>query len=140
MPQLRTTRRIDGDYTLCEDDVYRHFDDSVGAICDFDRRDYLYEIPLRCLTKSGYPNVIAAGRCASGTGYAWDVLRVIPPAIITGQASAAACFIALRDNESIYNVNIKELQVLLEEQNVMIHFDDSLIKEDGGEKADIGHI
>lgn len=140
MPQLRTTRRIDGDYTLCEDDVYRHFDDSVGAICDFDRRDYLYEIPFRCLTKSGYPNVIAAGRCASGTGYAWDVLRVIPPAIITGQASAAACFIALRDNESIYNVNIKELQALLEGQNVMIHFDDSLIKEDGGEKADIGHI
>ena len=140
MPQLRTTRRIDGDYTLCEDDVYRHFDDSVGAICDFDRRDYLYEIPLRCLTKSGYPNVIAAGRCASGTGYAWDVLRVIPPAIITGQASAAACFIALRDNESICNVNIKELQALLEGQNVMIHFDDSLIKDDGGEKADIGHI
>ena len=37
MPQLRTTRRIDGDYTLLESDKYRHFEDSIGAICDFER-------------------------------------------------------------------------------------------------------
>ena len=35
MHQIRTTRRIDGNYTLrYEEDVYRHFPDSVGAVCD----------------------------------------------------------------------------------------------------------
>lgn len=35
MPQFRTTRRIDGNYTLRVEDAYRHFDDSIAAICDF---------------------------------------------------------------------------------------------------------
>ncbi len=35
MAQFRTTRRIDGDYTLTSDDQYKHFDDSIAAICDF---------------------------------------------------------------------------------------------------------
>ena len=87
MPQLRTTRRIDGDYTLLESDKYRHFEDSIGAICDFERRDFLYEIPFRTLVRTGYDNLITAGRSASADGYAWDVVRVIPPAILTGQAA-----------------------------------------------------
>lgn len=140
MPQLRTTRRIDGDYTLAETDIYKHFDDSIGAICDFDRRDFLYEIPLRCLTKRGFGNIITAGRSAAGEGYAWDVLRVIPPAIITGQAAGAACAIAIKSGISVPAVDINELQTLLESQNVLVHFDDKLVKKGGGEKADTGHF
>jgi hypothetical protein len=75
MPQLRTTCHIDGDYTLVQEDAYRHFEDSVCAINDFDHRDYLYEVPLRCLVKAGYPNLITAGRSASASGYGWDILR-----------------------------------------------------------------
>ena len=37
MPQFRTTAHIKGDYSLKVADAYRHFDDSVAAICDFDR-------------------------------------------------------------------------------------------------------
>ena len=44
----------------------------------------------------------------------------------------------------IYGISISELQKKLENQNVMIHFDDSLIpdgKDEGtGEKVDVGHI
>jgi hypothetical protein len=90
MCQYRTTRHIDGDYTLKESDFYRHFDDSISAICDFDRRDHLMEVPYRTLICSGYDNLITAGRSAAAEGYAWDVLRVIPPAIITGQAAGVA--------------------------------------------------
>ena len=56
---------------------------------DFDRRDYLFEIPYRALVKTGYRNIITAGRSAAGDGYAWDVIRVIPPAAITGQAAVS---------------------------------------------------
>ena len=142
MAQFRTTRHIDGDYTLKESDAYRHFDDSVAAICDFERRDYLFEIPYRTMIKSGFPNLITAGRCAAGEGYAWDVLRVIPPAILTGQAAGIACSMAIDDSGDICSVDISKLQKELESQNVMIHFDDSLVPECEADdlREDIGHI
>lgn len=135
MPQFRTTRHIDGDYTLQTEDAYKHFEDSIAAICDFDRRDYLYEVPFRTLIRSGFPNLITAGRCAAAAGYAWDVLRVIPPAIITGQAAGVACSLAIDDQVDIWQVDIQRLQHTLEEQNVMIHFDDALVPE--SEMADV---
>ena len=129
MAQFRTTRRIDGDYVLKESDEYRHFEDSVGAICDFDRRDYLFEIPFRSLVRKEYGNIIAAGRVAAGDGYAWDVIRVIPPAIITGQAAGVACVHAIDENTAVSDIDITTLQRELEKQNVTIHFDDSDIPE-----------
>ncbi len=127
MPQFRETRHIDGNYTLKTEDAYKHFDDSIAAICDFDRRDYLYEVPYGTLVKTGYPNLITAGRSAAADGYAWDVLRVIPPAIITGQAAGIACAAAIDENCGICDVDIAKLQNELQKQNVMIHFDDSLV-------------
>ena len=131
MPSFRTTCRIDGDYTLQESDAYKHFDDSICAVNDFERRDFLYEVPLRCLTRKGWPNLITAGRCAAGEGYAWDVLRVIPPAIITGQAAAEAAALAIESGKPIAEVDISVLQARLEnDDNIMIHFPDELIPED----------
>ncbi len=131
MPSFRTTCRIDGDYTLLENDAYKHFDDSICAINDFERRDFLYEVPLRCLTKKGWPNLITAGRSASGDGYGWDLLRVIPPAILTGQAAAEAAALAIESGKPIAEVDINVLQTRLEkDDNIMIHFPDELIPED----------
>lgn len=121
MPQFRTTRHLKGLYTLKTDDAYRHFDDSVCLINDFDRRDYLYEVPLRCLIAENVKNLLAVGRCASAEGYAWDVLRVIPPAILTGQAAGVAACHAIDENTDIRNVNICALQKKLESKNVLIH-------------------
>ncbi|MGN1345879.1 MAG: FAD-dependent oxidoreductase [Eubacteriales bacterium] len=132
MPQFRTTRRIDGDITVHEEDHYRHFDDSVCAICDFDRRDYLYEVPLRSLTRRGYDNIMTAGRSASADGYAWDVFRVIPPAILTGQAAAVTACHAIDTGCAVADGDIRAIQSTLESENVMIHFDDSLIPEGKG--------
>lgn len=143
MPQFRTTCHIDGDATFKSEDAYKHFEDSIAAICDFDRRDYLYEVRYGVLIKTGFDNIITAGRSASGEGYGWDVLRVIPPAIITGQAAGNACAQAIDDNTPIYDIDIKKLQNTLESQNVMIHFDDNLIPKDienSGDRVDIGHI
>ena len=119
---------------------------SVCAINDFDNKYYLYEVPYRTLIRSGYDNVITAGRSASGDGYAWDILRVIPPAILTGQASGEAVSIALEDNLPLNKVDIKKLQSNLEKANVMIHFPDSYVPEDktviirGKNTVNVGHI
>ena len=85
---MRCIRRIEGDITVYENQAFQHFEDSVCAINDFDRRDFLYEVPLRSLVRTGFDNLMTAGRSASADGYAWDVFRVIPPAILTGQAAA----------------------------------------------------
>ena len=130
MPNFRTTCRINGDYSLKVGDAYRHFDDSVCAINDFDHRNHLFEVPLRTLCRRDYPNMITAGRSASGIGYGWDLLRVIPPAILTGQAAAHAACQAIRERVSVADVNIKALQDTLERDNVMIHFPDEYVPED----------
>ena len=125
MAQFRTTRRIAGDYVLQESDTYRHFDDSIGAINDFDRRDYLFEIPYRTLVRHGWDNIITAGRSAAGDGYAWDVMRVIPPAIISGQAAGIACALATDSGCAITDVDVAQLQAELRHENVLLHFDDA---------------
>ena len=132
----------EGNYTLDERDAYKHFDDSVCAICDFERRDILYEVPYGTMVKDGFDNIIAAGRCASGRGYAWDVLRVIPPAILTGQAAGAAAIQAVDKKCSVLDIDIPSLQAKLEGENVIIHFDDALVPDDisNVETVDIGHI
>ena len=130
MPQFRTTAHIAGDYSLKISDAYRHFDDSICAINDFEHRDHLFEIPLRCLTRADYPNIITAGRSADGTGYGWDLIRVIPPAILTGQAAGEAAVLALRSGTSVAGVDIRALQSTLEGENVMIHFPDEYVPED----------
>ena len=130
MPQFRTTCHIQGDYSLKVSDAYQHFEDSVCAINDFEHRDHLWEVPLRCLTRRDYPNMLTAGRSADGTGYAWDLLRVIPPAIITGQAAAHAACQAIRENVGVADVDIATLQKTLEQDNIMVHFPDSYIPED----------
>ena len=142
MAQLRTTCHIAGDYTLQVEDAYRQFADSVCAINDFDRRDFLYEVPLRTLCRRDYPNLITAGRSAAADGYAWDVLRVIPPAILTGQAAGLVCAHALREGCGVAEVDIGRLQSALEAADVMVHFDDNLIPagQQGGEQADVGHL
>ena len=130
MPQFRTTAHIKGDYSLKVGDAYCHFDDSVCAINDFEHRDHLFEVPLRSLTRRDFPNIITAGRSADGTGYGWDLLRVIPPAILTGQAAGEAACLAIQTNAPIAGVDIRTLQGKLEKENVMIHFPDSYIPED----------
>ena len=138
MCQFRTTRRIDGDYTLTEADAYRHFEDSVCAVCDCDRRDFLYEIPYRTMVRRGFDNVITVGRCVSAEGYAWTVTRVIPPAILTGQAAGAAVAMAIDAKCAIADVDVKTLQTKLASEDVMIHFDDALIPEDTTQNEHMG--
>ncbi len=130
MPQFRTTCHLDGDYTFTLGDVYRHFDDSVCAINDFDNRDHLFEVPLRALCRKDFPNMITAGRSASASGYGWDVIRVIPPAIVTGQAAAEAACLAIDEGVGIADVNIKNLQAHIASDGIMVHFPDEYVPED----------
>ena len=148
MPQFRTTACIMGDAALTLEDAYNHHDDSVCAINDFDNRDHLFEVRLGTLCRRDVPNILTAGRSASAIGYGWDILRVIPPAILTGQAAGEAAAIAVEDKTDVAFVDIRKLQNRLEEGNVMVHFPDSYVPKDrsisyrGKKRAEIdgGHF
>ena len=130
MPQLRTVARIKGEYTISEADLYRHFDDSVTALCDSERRDSLYEIPYRAMYCGGFPELIAAGRIIAASGYLWDVARVIPPAIVTGQAAGTAAALAVKNACAIPELPVETLRADLTAQGVLTHFDDAWVPAD----------
>ena len=72
------------------------------------------------------------------------MLRVIPPAIQTGQAAGEAAALAVEMNTDPGKVSIAQLQARLARGGVMIHFDDKLIPDGSTAPAtaapDLGHI
>jgi len=137
MAQFRTTRRIDGAYVLKTDDAYKHFDDSVAAICDFDRRDFLFEVPYGTMYAPCASNVLTCGRSVAGDGYAWDVLRVIPPAIVTGQAAGFAAAMAIDAKCDVANIDIRRLQNKMEITDNYVHFDDADVPSESDETFEV---
>ena len=67
MPQLRMTRRIQGEYTLDEGEMHKYFADSVGMVSDWRKRGPIYEVPFSTLYSAKVKNLIMAGRCTSVT-------------------------------------------------------------------------
>jgi len=127
MCQFRTTRHIDGEYTFTGEEYYIHREDSICAVNDCHHRDRIFEIPYGTLMRKDWHNVLTAGRCASAQGHGWNTLRVIPQAILTGQAAGMAASMALDCGCSVSQVDIAKLQEGLEAAGVMIHFDDAWV-------------
>ncbi len=89
-PQVRMTRRIDGESTMRTSDDRKDVPDSVGIISNWKKRGPVYEVPLSALYSSQVKNLITAGRCISADEAMWDVTRVIPCCAVTGQAAGTA--------------------------------------------------
>ena len=117
IPQVRMTRRIVGDYTLCYEEMHEYFDDSIGMVSDWRKRGPIFEVPFRTLYNSSVKNLIMAGRCTSVDDEMWDVMRVIPCCAVTGQAAGIAA--AMTNDFS--SINISELQRKLEGSGVVLH-------------------
>lgn len=119
--QFRTTRRICGAVTLTEAAQGLRCEESIGLACDFERPGDWYEVPWGSLYCAGYPNLLAAGRMISSSGWAWDVTRVIPVCALTGQAAGAAAALALRDGADVGRISVPALQAELSRQGVTLH-------------------
>ena len=61
-----------------------------------DPKDYC-EIPYRCLLPEGVDNLLAAGRCCSSEFHANGAMRIIGPAMGTGQAAGLAASLAIKE-------------------------------------------
>lgn len=116
-PQIRMTRRIDGEYTLHDTEKHTYFEDSIGMVSDWRKRGPVYEVPFRTLYSGKVKNLITAGRCTSVTDSMWDIMRVIPCCTVTGQAAGTAA--AMTDDFS--SLNVAELQAALVRNGVVLH-------------------
>jgi len=117
IPQIRMTRKIVGEYVLCDKEEHNYFEDSIGMVSNWKKRGPIYEVPFRILYNSKIKNLICAGRCVSVNETMWDIMRVIPCCAVTGQAAGTAA--AMTDDFS--KLNVKELQDVLKSSGVILH-------------------
>lgn len=133
----RESRRIKGLYTMTGDDVKERaqFDDVIAQACyqidihgPKDASFQLvklpkgthYDIPYRSLVPVGCDNLLVAGRCVSATHEALAAIRVQPICMAMGQAAGSAAAICATENKLPSELDIKQLQRCLTEQNVIL--------------------
>ena len=122
IPQIRMTRKIDGEYELSDKESFKSFDDSCGMVSNWRKRGPIYEVPFRTLYSNSVKNLACAGRCTSVNETMWDVMRVIPCCAVTGQAAGTAA--ALTNDFTTLDVSV--LQEKLRESGVKLHIDEIL--------------
>jgi glycine/D-amino acid oxidase-like deaminating enzyme len=119
---VRETRRIQGLYTLTEQDVTgcRQFEDAIAQCCyaidihdptsggtrlvEIPRGQH-YDIPWRCLIPvGGAPNIAYAGRCISADQAAMSSFRVAPSVVAIGEAAGVTAALAVRQRTGVAQV------------------------------------
>jgi len=125
MAQYRTTRRIVGQTTMTDGQHGRHVPDSVGLVADWRRAGEVWEIPYGALVPQKVRGLLAAGRCISSEGDAWEVTRVIPPAALTGQVAALAATLALQATTTPDRLHVQDVQHKLQEGGMPLHLSDA---------------
>ncbi len=124
MAQFRTTRHIVGEAVMTDGGDGKHVDDSIGMAPDWRRAGPVWEVPYRALVAKKVRGLLAAGRCISSHGDAWDVTRVIPVAALTGQAAGAAATLAVKRGTTPDRLDPKDVQKRMKQRGVKLHLDE----------------
>jgi len=122
--QFRTTRRIVGQATLTDGQHGRHVPDSVGLIADWRKAGCVWEIPYGTLLPQKTKGLLAAGRCISSEGDAWQVTRVVPAAALTGQAAGLAAALAAENDTTPDRLDVRDIQKALKKKGLPCHLRD----------------
>jgi hypothetical protein len=134
---VRESRMIDGEHILTSEELVActKFEDSIACgNYDIDIHNpegsgtshyyfpagQYYTIPYRCLIPKDSQNLLVAGRCISATHEAQASIRIMRIVCTLGEAAGTAAAIALKDNVSVKQVDIKKLQKTLVDNNACI--------------------
>lgn len=134
LPQIRETRRIEGDYVIDELDVNsgRTYPDVIGVIaCAFDphgyylsdwsfgglmlstkhvKEDVIMYVPLRSCIPKGLEGMYMAGRFFSCTHDVQALARMNPDMLNQGYAIGVAAALCVKNGTPVRKVDIQELQ------------------------------
>jgi len=103
----------------CTDDYEMHpFVSPLGFQVCPDPRDYC-DIPYRSIVPLGVDNLLTVGRCCSAEFHACGAMRIICPAMGTGQAGGAAAYMAVTEKLTPRELDGKLVRkFLIEEEKV----------------------
>jgi hypothetical protein len=130
---VRMSRILEGQYKLTLDDTmtYRSFKDVIGIsgawttmlykgrVVKPENRPY-WQIPYRSILPKKTENLLVAGRCFCFEKDLVEDTRIIGTCLITGHGAGAAAAIAVRDRESVQNIDTGKLKELLISQGAWL--------------------
>lgn len=119
-PQLRMTRRLVGCQTVHVEQDKQYFEDSVGVYPSWRKGGPVYELPFSALHGKKVHNLAVAGRIISASDQLWELTRVIPVCVVSGEAVGTAAALS-NDFDSI---DLSALQNKLRENGVKLHIDE----------------
>lgn len=111
MPQFRKIRRIIGETELDGSEDGLHIENAVGSFGDFRKSGKHFELPYTTLYNKSVGNLYAAGRIISAKDDAWELVRVIPVAALSGEAAGTAAALCVKNNCKNYELDVKQLQL-----------------------------
>ena len=122
MAQTRMTARICGKETLTNGSDKMTFESSVGLYGDWRIADKVWEVPYGILLPETVRGTLAAGRCISTDGDAWDAFRVIPSAALTGEISGVAAVLSIKEKQDPADLSLDLLREELRKLNYQFHY------------------
>ncbi len=122
MPQFRKIYAMDAAYMMDSAENNRHVEDSVGLVPDWRTPGPVWEVPYRSLyPASRFGGLLSAGRCMGAKNDAWEVMRVIPPAALTGQVAGLAASMAIDAGVEPCDLDVSALQARLRSIGFPLH-------------------
>lgn len=128
---VRMSRILDGEYRLTLEDTmtYKTFDDAIGVSGAWTTMLYNgkkvsmkerphWQIPYRSLLPKTIENLLVAGRCFCFERELAEDTRIIGTCLVTGQGAGAAAAIAVKQRETVRNIDRNRLRKVLTEQKV----------------------
>jgi hypothetical protein len=96
----------------------------VGLVADWRKKGFVWEVPYASLLPKKVKGLIAAGRCISNERDAWEVMRVIPAAALTGQIAGLSAAVAVKNKTNPDALAVKDIQDALKSKGIPTHIDD----------------
>jgi hypothetical protein len=119
---VRESRRIEGHYRLTRSDVKeaRQFDDGIGIVGTTMTDTGHYHVPYRSLVSRDIDSLLVAGRCICTDHWAQNLTRLIPAALMTGQAAGTAAALSIREKTTLSKIESAELRNTLYQAGVIL--------------------
>ncbi len=129
MPQYRKICAIRARSMMTSGGEWLHVAESIGLVADWRRAGLVWEIPYGSLCpEKGPDNLLFAGRCIGAVDDAWEVMRVIPAAAVTGQAAGFAAALSIRNGIAPSKLNCQTLAQALRSSGIPLHFEELELK------------
>lgn len=104
----------------CNYDIDIHNPEGTGTSHYYFKEGTYYTIPYRSLMPKNIKNLLAAGRCISGSHEAQASFRIMPTCCSTGEAAGVAAAVVAQEHTDFPETDVKKIQALLRKHNAFI--------------------